>query len=397
MKTVSRARFGAITLVALFTLLVSLACGVALPDELELGDNSATEIPLTPVPTFTLFPQDAIAEADAEERLFINIYQRVNPAVVNIDVIGNIGGELSQFGSGSGFIVDQEGHIVTNNHVVEDAERLLVTFGDGTVMEAEVLGTDAYSDLAVIQVESLPEGAGVVELGDSDSIQVGQRVLAIGNPFGLSGSMSVGIISGIGRTLPSGTALGVGPGFGNPLIIQTDAAINPGNSGGPLLDSQGQVIGVNVAIRSEIGLNSGVGFAIPVNTVRRIVPQLIERGYVSYPYLGVLAESYTLAELATEFDLPATQGVLIASVLEGEAADQAGLRGGTRQANFFGNEVTLGGDIIVAIDGAPIRTFDELLSYLVMNTEPSQVIVLTIVRGNATLEIPVTLGTRPGR
>jgi 2-alkenal reductase len=226
-------------------------------------------------------------------------------------------------------------------------------------------------------------------------LQVGQRVIAIGNPFGLTGSMTVGIVSGVGRTLPSGIFTESG-GFSNPLIIQTDAAINPGNSGGPLLDSHGRVIGVNVAIRSSSGVNSGVGFAVPVDTVKRVVPQIIETGEVAYPYLGVSGQTqFSMGELALEFDLPVTEGVLITAVTPGSAADQAGLRGGEQEVSFRGVDLLLGGDIIVAIDGNPIRDFDELLGYLVTYTSVGQEITLTIVRDGETLEVPVTLGERP--
>lgn len=374
----------------------SLACSVALFEapggSLSPGDGSAQIAPGLPTP----LPDDMIAEADAEELLLINIYQRVNPAVVNIDVSAETGEGLADFGSGSGFIIDPGGYIVTNNHVVFQADEVRVTFSDGVVMVAEVQGYDIYSDLAVLKVD-LPLGRTLtaVELGDSDALQVGQRVIAIGNPFGLSGSMTVGIISAVGRTLP-GAILTDGSLFSNPLIIQTDAAINPGSSGGPLLDSHGRVIGVSYAIRSQTGVNTGIGFAIPVNTVKRIVPQIIENGEVQYPYLGISAQSdFTLADLANEFDLPVTEGVLIAEVMPNTAASRAGLRGGDHEAQFRGGSVTLGGDIIVAIDGVPIHSFDELLGYLVSNTSVGQEIIVTIVRGSETHDIQVTLGARP--
>ena len=237
----------------------------------------------------TSLPEAVISEADAEELLLINVYQRVNPAVVNVDVsIDQASIGLTDFGSGSGFVVDaEEGYIVTNRHVIEDADEVRVTFHDGAVFVANVVGTDVYSDLAVLKVDVPDDYALVsVELGDSNNLLVGQRVIAIGNPFGLSGSMTVGIISAVGRRLDSGSRSGTGS-FSNPMIIQTDAAINPGNSGGPLLDSHGRVIGVNTAIRSATGLNSGIGFAVPVNTVKRIVPQILENGVVQYPSIRV--------------------------------------------------------------------------------------------------------------
>ncbi len=382
--------------------LTSLACTVALFDT-----PGSTPPPAAVVATprggqaqeslSTPLPEDVVLEADAEELLLINVYERVNPAVVNIDVSAEVEeGELAEFGSGSGFVLDTEGHIVTNYHVVAEADEVRVTFSDGMVLVAEVLGTDPFADLSALKVTP-PEGYDLVpvELGDSDTLKVGQRVIAIGNPFGLSGSMTVGIVSGVGRTLPSGVVTQTGL-FSNPLIIQTDAAINPGNSGGPLLDSHGRVIGVNVAIRSTSGLNTGIGFAVPVNTVKRIVPQLIENGRAEYPYLGISTQSgVSLVELAEEFDLPVREGVLIANVTPGSGAAEAGLRGGERMVSFRGGEIALGGDIIIAIDGVPMNNFDELLGYLVSNTEVGQEIIVTIVRDGKTLDVPVTLTARP--
>lgn len=345
----------------------------------------------------TPLPEELIAEADAEEQLLINVYQRVSPAVVNVNVSVDhetIG--LTDFGSGSGFLIDTEGYVVTNRHVIQDADEVRVTLSDGLVLVAEVVGTDIYSDLAVLRITP-PEDRPLVpvELGDSDNLLVGQRVIAIGNPFGLSGTMTVGIVSAVGRRLDSGQRSGGGS-FSNPLIIQTDAAINPGNSGGPLLDSHGRVIGVNTAIRSTTGVNTGIGFAVPVNTVKRIVPQIIETGTVQYPYLGITSNPVvTLSDLSVEYDLPALQGVLVAEVIPGGSAARAGLRGGERIVNFRGVEVALGGDIITAIDGFAIRNFDELIGYLVSNTDVGQEVTVSILRDGETLDVPVVLDARP--
>jgi len=389
-----RELFRRIVLTAGGLALTALACSITLP--ISLSETAGT--PVAVVVTPTLIPADMIAQADAEELLLINIYQRVSPAVVNLETsIQGSQGNLIDYASGSGFVYDTEGHIVTNHHMVADADEIRVTFSNGSVFKAEVLGSDPYADLAVLRVD-VPAGFPLtpVELGDSSILLVGQRVIAIGNPFGLSGSMTVGIISGVGRTLPS-EIITEGGIFSNPFIIQTDAAINPGNSGGPLLDSHGRVIGVNVAIRSETGFNSGVGFAIPVNTVRRVVPQIIETGRVEYPYLGISSQTeVSLSELAIEYDLPVTEGVLIATVAEDSAAEQAGLRGGDQTVTFRGMEIRLGGDIITAIDGTPIHNFNELLGYLVSNTSVGQEIVVTVIRDGETLDVPVTLGARPG-
>jgi S1-C subfamily serine protease len=386
-------------MIPVFLVLATIACAApTLGSSVGQGSTAETAVIATPQTNIpTPIPDDLIAEADAEEQLLINVYARVNPAVVYIDVSQENGSsdQLLDYASGSGFVIDPEGIIVTNAHVIQDADEVRVTFSDGMVLRAEVVGYDTYADLAVLRVTP-PEGVTLtaVELGESDDLLVGQRVIAIGNPFGLSGSMSVGIVSAIGRSLPSGMASDTGV-FSNPKIIQTDAAINPGNSGGPLVDSHGRVIGVNYAIQSTTGINSGVGFAIPVDTVKRIVPQLIESGSVEYPYLGISANTQvTLADLALEYDLPATDGVLIATVVPGSGADRAGLRGGDEEIVFRGFDVLLGGDIITALDSYPIHNFDELLGYLVSNVSVDQEITVTIIRNGETLDVPVTVGSR---
>jgi 2-alkenal reductase len=335
------------------------------------------------------------ADATAEERLLINLYSRTNPGVVNIEVAVDTGEEISLV-NGSGFIIDTEGHIVTNNHVVERADTIWVTFSDGSVRQAEMLGTDPDSDLAVLVVDSPPPGAVPLELGDSDDLEVGQRVIAIGNPFGLEGTMTVGVISGLGRLLrPPITSSGGY--FRNPEIIQTDTPINPGNSGGPLLDLRGRVVGVNTAIRTTLGVNMAVGFAVPVNTVKRIIPRLIEEGEYRYPYLGIGADDrFALAQLALVLDLPTTQGVLVASVVPGSPAHRAGILGGDRAVTVMGrSDVRVGGDIIVAIDDYEVKDFPDLVAYLVRETEVGQVVTLTVLRDGEELKIPVELGERP--
>jgi 2-alkenal reductase len=347
------------------------------------------------VATPTELPAEVVAEVDAEDALLANLYQRVNPAVVFIEVLAEQGQGLMPLGSGSGFLIDSEGRIVTNNHVVEDADVIEITFADGSVAEAVVLGLDPYSDLAVIDVDVPADRLVPVQLGDSSTLRVGQRVVAIGNPFGLAGTMTVGVISALGRSLPSEVAQSAGF-FSNPEIIQTDAAINPGNSGGPLLDSRGRVVGVNSAIRSATQSNSGIGFAVPVNTVKRVVPDLIEMGRYDYPYLGVTSNPvFTLAKLADELGLSVTEGVLVAEVTPGEPADRAGLRGGDRDVVVDGVPIRAGGDIIMAIDGNQVRDFDELIAYLVRETEVGNTVTLTVLRDNEVLEILVTLGKRP--
>ena len=259
----------------------------------------------TALPQPIVTPDKITILADEVDQLLANIYERANPAVVNIDVAG--GADLTEYGSGSGFVIDHDGHIVTNNHVIDGADEIDVTFWDGTVATARLVGADPYSDLALIKVTVRTANLAPLTLGDSDRMKVGQRVIAIGNPFGLVGTMTVGIISGKGRTLPADVSAGSTSTFSNPDIIQTDAAINPGNSGGPLLNSAGEVIGVNAAIRTDgtNRANSGVGFAVPSNTVKRVVQQLQEKGRVSYPYLGVSVDDhFTTGELAAAWGLP---------------------------------------------------------------------------------------------
>jgi 2-alkenal reductase len=247
----------------------------------------------------------------------------------------------------------------------------------------------------VIDVEVDPDRLVALELGDSGALQVGQRVIAIGNPFGLAGTMTVGIVSALGRTLPSQVAESAGF-FSNPEIIQTDAAINPGNSGGPLLDARGRVVGVNSAIRSTTGANTGVGFAVPINTVKRIAQDLTTEGSYRYPYLGITSNNlFTIAELAGPLDLPVTNGVLIATVTAGEPAAIAGLRGGDREVEVMGVPVRAGGDIITSIDGYELRDFDDLIAYLVRETDVGQEVTLSIIRNGEEMQMPVVLGERP--
>jgi S1-C subfamily serine protease len=384
-------------LIVLPLTLAALACTCNTQDLLFAPTAIApqTPEPLILVATPTPLSEEVVTEIDAQDAPLVNLYQRVNPAVVYIEVLVDDGETLSPLGSGSGFVIDKEGRIVTNNHVVERADALEVIFSDGSVADAQILGTDPYSDLAVIQVDISPERLVPLELSDSSTLQVGQRVIAIGNPFGLDGTMTVGIISALGRTLPAQVLEGSGR-FSNPEIIQTDAAINPGNSGGPLLDIRGRVVGVNTAIRSTTGTNSGIGFAVPVSTVWRIVPALIDDGIYRYPYLGITYDTrFTMAELAGPLGLPVTHGALIDRVTPGTAADQAGLRSGDHEVEVMGTTVNAGGDIIVAIDGYKLRDFDDLIAYLVRETQVGQQVVLTVIRDGENLEVSVTLGERP--
>ncbi len=350
----------------------------------------------------TPISQEIIDSADAEYALLTNIYERLAPSVVNIDVIAaESTTNLLDIGRGSGFVFDTDGHIITNTHVINGAQEIEVTFNNGYIVSATVVGFDAYSDLAVIKVDTDKERLFPVTLGNSDSVRVGERAIAIGNPFGLASSMTQGIVSGLGRQLPSAELLNSDliPGFNNPSIIQVDTDINPGNSGGPLLNSHGEVIGVNTAIRTDTGTFQGVGFAIPVNTVKRVVPELIANGKVDYAWLGISTlieeDGFSVAGLAEPLNLPVEAGVLVDRVTVGSPADKAGLHGGSQRVVVRGSEICAGGDIIIAVDGIYINNMDELVAHLVVNTSPGNVVNLMIVRGNETFEVPLTLEPRP--
>ncbi len=392
------------TTVLLLILVAALSVGCREFDVFEtptpVRPAPVVRVPVASVPTAipqpVATPDKIVIAADEVDTLLTNLYERANKGVVNIDVSG--GADLTEFGSGSGFVIDTDGHIVTNNHVIQDASEIDITFWDGSVATGSVIGTDPYSDLALVKVNVDPSKLYPLELGDSDQVKVGQRVIAIGNPFGLVGTMTVGIVSGKGRTLPADSPNGTSSSFTNPDIIQTDAAINPGNSGGPLLNSKGEVIGVNSAIRTDgtNRANSGVGFAVPSNTVERVTQQLLKNGRASYPYLGVSIDGHlTIAELAQALNLPVDKGVLIASVVPGGPADRAGLRGGDRQVTVRGFPVSAGGDIITAIDGDPINSFDEMITYLAAKKQVGQTVTVTFLRGTDTLQLPVTLDERP--
>jgi 2-alkenal reductase len=357
------------------------------------------------VVTPTALPSDVVREADAEEQLLVNIYKRVNPGVVHVRVVTPVDtSDLPQLpslpnspqeyqeGTGSGFVIDQEGHIVTNNHVVEGAGDVQVTFADGTSVRAQVIGTDPDSDLAVLKVDVSASELYPVVLGDSDRLEIGQRAIAIGNPYGLRGTLTTGIISALGRSLPLGRQSEVvGRRFTIPELIQTDAAINPGNSGGPLLNSQGEVIGVNTAYDPDV---SGIGFAVPVNMVKRVVPKLITAGHYTYPWLGIGGDDLSL-DLVEAMNLPVQDGAIVNVVTPGSPADKAGLRGSSETVEKSGLELYIGGDVIIAIDGNPVQHFDDILVYILRDTEVGQEVALTIIRDGREQSVKVKLGERP--
>ena len=386
----------------LLSLVISTLLGCGL---LPLGgdDNSAssTSEPLT-VPVVGSAIESPVIQTDSptvsqpitgytdEEAALINLYEQNNPSVVHILVLSNAGS-----GQGSGFVYDTQGHIVTNNHVVEGAQQIVVTFADDTQAAATVVGTDVQSDLAVIQVDVPADELNPVALGDSEALRVGQTVIAIGNPFGLEGTMTTGIVSALGRQLPAGSSTPNGSQYVIPDIVQTDAAINPGNSGGPLFNLQGEVIGVNTAIESAVRSSSGVGYAVPSNIVDNVVPQLISSGRVQHPYLGISGMTLS-SQVAEALGLSSDQrGVLISQVVNGGPAAQAGLRGATRQADLNGLTIPLGGDIITSVDGKAVEQFDDLLGYIVQHTQVGQTITLGVLRDGQAQTVQLTLAARP--
>ena len=402
--------------IALFAL-AAVLLGCALPSSLsQLMEPTAT---LTPLPAATAAPpsgelsQPAATATPAPssgetapvasgmvllEQEIIDVYDQAGLAVVNItnrsysfDFFMN---PVPQEGTGSGFVYDAEGHIITNFHVIEGADELFVTLPDETTVDAQVIGADASNDLAVIKVDAPAELLHPVLLGESDNLRVGQFVVAIGNPFGLERTLTVGVVSALGRVIESPDERFIGE------IIQTDAAINPGNSGGPLLDLSGRVIGVNTAIFSPSRASAGIGFAVPVDTVRRVVPSLVERGYFPHPWLGV-GSVWTLTPERVEvlretgMRVPTDEGILIVEVVRGSPADQAGLQGGQRQVRIGRFVLPVGGDIVTAIDGEPITSDRDLIRYLDIGTNVGQTVEVTVYRDGEEMTVPVTLGERP--
>ncbi|UCF26846.1 MAG: trypsin-like peptidase domain-containing protein [Chloroflexota bacterium] len=374
----------------------------------ESGQDTLDEPPPAPVENAVPAPVDPGLLA-AYQSTLVNIYEQVNPSVVNIQVsksavpnasgspefpffespdnpelpgIPNIPESPSPFGQGlgSGFVWDEQGNIITNNHVVAGADEIEVTFADGTVVPAELIGADPDSDLAVIRVDLPSQQLIPVEVADSNQLRVGQLAIAIGNPFGLEGTMTVGIISALGRSLPASDTLSAGPVYRIPDVIQTDAPINPGNSGGVLLNDRGEVIGVTAAIESPVRANAGIGFVIPTAIVSRVVPQLISEGFYAHPYLGISGVSL-YPDLAEAMKLePQQKGALVGDVVADGPADKAGISGSSQQVTIDGFDIQVGGDVITAIDDQIINNMDDLIAFLSANTEVGQSVTLTVLR-----------------
>lgn len=438
MRRVRMKIVAAVLLVALILAVGLAGCAGGLPSVLE-APGRLTDA-LSNVAQEVATAQAAQAENQAEvqaqplstvgdlQAALQNVYQRVNPSVVNIRVTTQVISGLEQllpdmqlpfpFGQdapnqdsprqqapqatseGSGFVWDRQGHIVTNNHVVEGATSIIVTFSDGTSVPAELVGADPDSDLAVIKVDAESVTVDPVTVADSTHVLPGQLVVAIGNPFGLEGSMTFGIVSAVGRSMDAGSGSSSQSGdtatYTIPDIIQTDAPVNPGNSGGVLLDLNGQLIGVPTAIESAVRSSAGVGLAVPSVIVSRVVPQLIEKGVYQHPYIGIQGGTLT-SQVAEAMGLDKSQrGALVISVTKGSPADKAGLRASAKQVTIDGEDVKVGGDVITAIDGRPVQDFEDLTAYLAQAGEVGKTVELTILRDGETTRLPLTLGARPG-
>jgi 2-alkenal reductase len=352
-----------------------------------------TPQPASVVPVMPVAPiQSNTVNPATEQDGLVTLYESVSPGTVAI---------ITDQGQGSGFVYDGQGNIVTNYHVIEGADTVEVRFTSGYMSYGKVIGTDLDSDLAIVKVDVPAAELHPLPLGDSTSLKVGQTVVAIGNPFGLNSTMTLGIVSALGRTLDSAHETTDGSFFTAGDIIQTDAAINPGNSGGPLFNINGEVIGINRAIRTtnftENGepVNSGIGFAISVNMVKRVAPVLIEKGKYDYPFLGIssLPSENLSLPVVEALGLKSYTGAYVTSVVSGGPADQAGIIPGSRPTGI--PNLAGGGDLIVAIDGREVRTFDEMLAYLITNKGPGDSVVLRVLRGEEKVDVTVVLGSRP--
>jgi len=378
-----------VSTIVLLALILS-ACSVSQEPQTALSETVSTA-----EPTAVQLVPDQILEYTEGEDTLVDLYKNVNPGVVSILVYTSSGG----IGQGSGFVYDLDGHIITNYHVIENATEIEVTFPGGTRTRGEVIGTDMDSDIAVVNVDVAEDVLHPLTLGSSSALEVGQFVIAIGNPFGFSGTMTTGVISALGRVLDSIRSSESGSAYGAGDTIQTDAAINPGNSGGPLLNLKGEVIGINRAIYDETSSAfesasySGIGFAVPIDMVKKVVPILISEGSYDYPYLGISSlDGLTMDEIeAMGFDANA-QGVFVLEVTANGPADNAGIRAGTRTTKYQG--LYAGGDLIVAVDGVTVKNYNQLLTYLFMNKAPGDTMVITVLRNGSEKELTVTLGSR---
>lgn len=373
-----------LALAALATVLLLAGCGAAAP---SAGSKQPSEIRL---------PSSSAAVQVAplfDESTVISLYEKCIPAVVQVESVASVpmpfatpfGLDIPKMrGQGSGFIIDTEGHILTNNHVVDKVSAVKVFLSDGTQLEGRVIGTDRNNDIALVQVDAAKvPGLAYLVLADSAKVKPGQMAVALGSPFGLQGSITVGIVSGIGRSIPGSSSRNMTG------IIQTDAAINPGNSGGPLLNSRGEVIGINTAIEASA---NGVGFAVPIDTAKKILPELLKGGSIRTPWLGIEGMPVS-AELADRFNLKSAKGVYVVGVIAGSPAEKAGLVESGRNSQ---NEAIAGGDIITAIDGTPVARVEDMLSYF-NGKKPGDQVTLSVQRGDQQISAQVELGEWPDK
>ena len=374
-----------------------LGGGAAVGIGAALGTGGDTETVVTTVAaaaTTTETPPSTLQASETGAKPVQQIYEETGPGVVQVTTSG-VDSTNPYFGPqatsslGSGFVVDRDGYIVTNYHVIEDAQEIEVNFSGDDRVPAKIVGSDPSTDLAVLKIDAQSRALTPLPLGNSDDVHVGDAVVAIGNPFGLERSVTAGIVSALQRdlTAPNGYTID--------KVIQTDAPINQGNSGGPLLNARGQVIGVNSQISSETGGNVGIGFAVPVNTVKEVVSQIKASGKVEHAYLGVQMQEIT-PELAETVNVPVDEGVMIVGVVEGSPADEAGLQGGEQQVIVGGRSYVLGGDIVTRADGQPVTSPDDLRS-MIMEKSPGDSMTLDIQRGQSTRTVNVTLGQQPAQ
>lgn len=370
------------------SVMIAGVLGMVLSDFMPSLRSCRTPLPVLPA----VWAATAVEELTAAEEVIIRVYREVSPAVVNItstavvyDFFFNV---IPQRGSGSGFIIDEGGHIITNSHVVEDARRLEVTLASGRKVPGVLVGRDPFNDLAVIKVDVPDEPLHVVRLGDSDQLRVGQMAIAIGNPFGLDRTVTSGVVSSLNRTLRTDGDREIRG------VIQTDAAINPGNSGGPLLNSRGEVVGINTAIFSPSGGSVGIGFAIPVNRAKRIVPELIAKGRVSHPWLGISGLTVT-PEISQALNLPVEMGVLVVRVTRRSPAALAGIRGGERRVPIGNTIIWVGGDVLVGVDGREVTGMQDLIAYLEDQKGVGETVELEVLRDGLRIMVTATLGERP--
>ena len=366
---------GATAIILLFTFILIPTQEIGTPDLITSNGHDATTL-------------GDVLSSSKNNLSLVELFEKSEEGVVKIQVArNNMQGDTGSVGSG--FVYDNLGHIITNAHVVDGATKATVTFLDGSQYNAEIIGIDKFTDIAVIKVSEKPRLLHPLQIGDSSQLHVGEQVAAIGNPFGLSGSMTSGIVSQMGRLLPSQDS-----GFSIPDVIQTDAAINPGNSGGPLLNMKGQVVGINTAIQSASGGNSGIGFAVPSNTAIKIVPSLIEDGEYHHPWIGISGRDID-PDLARVLELKDAKGFLIITVVDGSPADKAGLKGMTATQVIDGKEYPADGDIIISVDDKEVRKISDILIHLQREKSVGDAMVLGVLRDGEFMHISLELVERP--